>query len=120
MVFISFAVVVVSILPQLASAQPVETIKSSTLAVTGYSVSEVNAYIAVMEQRLAQQAQTGIAIPVHRGSVPVPPGYVYNPSRGARHDYCTNSPDQFPIQDITLILVEPARGMTCVLIGQKK
>ena len=31
-----------------------------------------------------------------RGGVEVPDGYVYDPSRGALHDYCTNSPDQFP------------------------
>ncbi|KZM69651.1 phospholipase A2 [Nocardia terpenica] len=37
------------------------------------------------------------------GSVPVPPGYIYDPNcehtpncQKARHDYCTNSPDQFP------------------------
>lgn len=28
--------------------------------------------------------------------VDVPSHYVYNPALGARHDYCTNSPDQFP------------------------
>ena len=36
------------------------------------------------------------AIEEDRGGVEVPDGYVYDPSRGALHDYCTNSPDQFP------------------------
>lgn len=28
--------------------------------------------------------------------VTIPPNYVYNPSAGALHDYCTDSPDKFP------------------------
>lgn len=32
----------------------------------------------------------------NRGGIEVPPGYIYNPNLGALHDYCTNSPDQFP------------------------
>lgn len=31
-----------------------------------------------------------------QGGITVPPGYIYDPRRGALHDYCTNSPDQFP------------------------
>ncbi|RRQ14101.1 phospholipase A2 [Corynebacterium bovis] len=31
-----------------------------------------------------------------RGDIEVPPEYVYNPDSGGLHDYCTNSPDQFP------------------------
>lgn len=32
----------------------------------------------------------------NRGGIEVPAGYIYNPSMGPLHDYCTNSPDQFP------------------------
>lgn len=34
----------------------------------------------------------------NRGGIEVPPDYIYNPSLEpkARHDYCTESPDQFP------------------------
>ena len=28
--------------------------------------------------------------------VTVPSNYVYDPARGSLHDYCTNSPDEFP------------------------
>ncbi|QBZ28614.1 Prokaryotic phospholipase A2 [Corynebacterium diphtheriae subsp. lausannense] len=32
----------------------------------------------------------------NKGGIEIPPGYVYNPDLGGLHDYCTNSPDQFP------------------------
>lgn len=32
----------------------------------------------------------------NRGGIDVPAGYVYDPSKGSLHDYCTKSPDQFP------------------------
>jgi len=31
-----------------------------------------------------------------RGGIQPPDGYVYDPSLGSLHDYCTNSPNQFP------------------------
>jgi hypothetical protein len=42
-------------------------------------------------------AATGITLGAAASDfVSVPSGYVYNPSLGGRHDYCTNSPDEFP------------------------
>ncbi len=47
----------------------------------------------------AGPARSAASVPVTAASkhkVTVPPEYVYDPSLGALHDYCTDAPDSFP------------------------
>lgn len=51
--------------------------------------------IAPIYSPIPARARPGASVAAVAGPVTVPSNYVYNPSLGSLHDYCTSSPDEF-------------------------
>ena len=73
---------------------------TATIAVTvlllGLGVATGPGASAAAAAEQAGRSASALVAASTKHKVTVPPEYVYDPSLGALHDYCTNAPDSFP------------------------